>query len=248
MRRVLAALLLSCLLVAPAEANGFVRGTIWPTRADARRADAARERAPKPEHHGFFAFFSSHGADARAAEATPGLPKLAPQPGVLDAVISVREIPEKEEEKLAKQAQRDRTRPLPRVTIQKSQYHPRVMAVAAGTGLEFQNLDRIWHSAFSVSSASRFDLGKLKPGVIETVKLPRPGVINIHCDIHPDEVGFVVITPNHAFTRPDSLGRFTLPKLPPGDYQIEIWHPLRGDHVAQVVVPKHGDATCDLAF
>ncbi len=84
--------------------------------------------------------------------------------------------------------------------------------------------------------------------MIDTVKLARAGVINIHCDIHPDEVGFVVIAPNHAFTRPDSLGHFTLPKLPPGDYQIEIWHPLRGDRVAQVVVPKHGDATCDLAF
>ena len=41
---------------------------------------------------------------------------------------------------------------------------------------------------------------------------------------------------------------WTLPKLPPGEYQVEIWHPLRGNRVVAVTVPKRGDVTCDLAF
>ena len=239
-----------------ARAAGVIHGTIWPTRADAKRAAAGHASAPAVEHHGLFDFLGSPGMDHRAkpdvhpASTRPktGVPEPKPQGGIVDAVVAVRSIPDKVEQKLARQAQRDRARPLPRMIIHHSRYEPRVMAVTAGTELEFQNLDRIWHNAFSVSSASRFDLGKIKPGAIDTVKLARTGVINLHCDIHPDEIGFVVITPNHAQARPDASGRFTLPKLPPGEYQIEIWHPLRGNRVVAVTVPKRGDVACDLAF
>jgi plastocyanin len=170
------------------------------------------------------------------------------QPGVTDAVITVRRIPEATERRLAGQMQRDRRRTNPRMVIQKSRYKPRVMAVAAGNDLEFQNLDRIWHSTFSVSTAQRFDLGKLKPGAVDTVTLARPGVINLHCDIHPEETGFLVVAPNHAYARPDSLGRFELPRLPSGSYEVQIWHPVRGSRERVVVVPSRGDAQCDLAF
>ncbi len=257
MRRRLVGALVMLLAACPsAHAGGVVHGTIWPTRADAKRAAAAHAAEPPKERHGFFDFLGSPGMDRRSkapvqpAAAKPGVtaPEARPQGGIVDAVVAVRAIPDKIEQKLAQQAKRDRTRPLPRMIIHHSHYEPRVMAVTAGTELEFQNLDRIWHNAFSVSSASRFDLGKIKPGTIDTVKLDRTGVINLHCDIHPDEIGFVVITPNHAFARPDGSGRFTLPKLPPGDYEIEIWHPLRGNRVVAVTVPKHGDLTCDLAF
>lgn len=239
-----------------AEAAGVIHGTIWPTRADAKRAAAAHAAAPAEERHGLFDFLGSPGMDRRAkpgvqpASAKPKatVPAPKPQGGVVDAVVAVRAIPDKVEQKLAQQSKRDRTRPLARMTIQKSRYVPRVMAVTAGSEVEFQNLDRIWHNAFSVSSASRFDLGKIKPGTIDTVSFARTGVVNLHCDIHPDEIGFVVITPNHAIARPDESGRFTLPKLPPGEYQIEIWHPLRGNRVLAVTVPKRGDVTCDLAF
>ena len=245
------------LAAAPAaQAAGVIHGTIWPTRAEAKRAAATRASSPAPEHHGLFDFLGSPGMDRRTkpqvqpASAHPktAVPGPKPQGGIGDAVVAVRAIPEKVEAKLAQQAKRDRTRPLARMTIQRSHYVPRVMAVTAGSQIEFQNLDHIWHNAFSVSSASRFDLGKIKPGAIDTVKLARTGVINLHCDIHPDEIGFVVITPNHAVARPDPTGRFTLPKLPPGTYEVEIWHPLRGNRVVAVTVPKRGDVTCDLAF
>lgn len=256
MRRMLVCALLA-LAVAPDARAGVIRGTIWPTREEARLAAVAHAETAPPEPHGLFDFLGSPWMSrsdrpavrpANARPAMPAAPKPRDQADMTDAVVSVRAIPAKLDEHLAYLAQRDRVRPNPRITIHRSRYQPRVMAVAAGTELEFQNLDAIWHNTFSVSSASRFDLGKLRPGVIDTVKLERPGVINLHCDIHPDEIGFVVVTPNHAFTRPDASGRFTLPKLPAGTYQIEIWHPVRGNRVTEVVVPKRGDVTCDLAF
>lgn len=259
---------------AEAHTAGLIRGTIWNSRGEARRAELAREkaRAAKPQARGLFDFLgtpalrktpaapaSASGdrtggaaraggsrGSANASTVKPPVPRL--QPGVTDAVISVRRIPESAERRLAQRVQRDRRRHNPRMVIQKSRYKPRVMAAAAGSDVEFQNLDRIWHSTFSVSSAQPFDLGKLKPGAMDTVTLARPGVINLHCDIHPEETGFLVVVPNHAYARPDSLGRFELPRLPAGSYQVEIWHPLRGVRDAMVVVPSRGDAECDLAF
>jgi len=241
----------------PAGANGVIRGTIWSTRGEAKRADLCEEIEAEnaPKSHGLFDFLGAASLRRKAstvpvvpARAGPRPPRRVKQPGVQDAVISVERIPDVVEHRLALQSQRDRSRPNARMTIHHSRYWPRVMAVAAGSDLEFQNLDRIWHSTFSVSSAMRFDLGKLRPGAIATVALPKPGVINLHCDIHPDESGFVMIAPNHAYARPDSLGQFALPRLPAGAYQIEIWHPLRGARTRQVVVPKRGDVQCNLAF
>lgn len=258
-RALLACAVLLTLSSAAAHATGQIRGTIWSTRGEARRAELAREkaRAAKPQRQsGLFDFLGTPAL--RRTPAVPARAKPAPhavrapvprrQPGVTDAVISVRSIPEATERRLAKQMERDRRRQSPRMVIQKSRYKPRVMAVAAGSDVEFQNLDRIWHSTFSVSTAHRFDIGKLKPGASGTAKLARPGVINLHCDIHPEEAGFLVVTPNHAYARPDSLGRFELPRLPAGSYVVNIWHPLRGTREATVVVPSRGDAECDLAF
>lgn len=243
------------LLSAEARAGGVIHGTIWSSRGEARRATLARERvaAQVPPRRGFFGLFSSPprpGLDAAAASASgvSAMPVPRRQPGITDAVVSIREIPAGFEKRLAQQSARDRSRPYPRIVLSQSRFRPRVLATAVGSNVEFQNLDRIWHSTFSVSSAHRFDLGKLQPGAMDTVRFDAAGVINVHCDIHPDETGFVVVTPNHAIARPDSLGRFTLPRLPPGTYKVDLWHPQRGARESMIVVPKRGEVACDMAF
>jgi len=247
------------LFAAEARADGVIRGTLWTSRADARRAEMAREaeRAARTRTSGHFDFLGTPAlrrtpATPRVApaEAKPGVkaPVARPQPGMTDAVISIRTIPPAAEQRLARQMQRDRRRPNPRIVIRQSRFAPRVMAVAAGTDIEVQNLDRIWHSTFSVSSAGRFDLGKIRPGAIDTVQLARAGTINLHCDIHPDETGFVVVAPNHAYARPDAMGRFSLPRLPAGRYQLQLWHPQRGVRERTIEIPRRGDVACDLAF
>ena len=127
-------------------------------------------------------------------------------------------------------------------------FDPHVLAIAAGDRIAFQNLDRIYHSAFSVSAARCFDLGKRSPGQRDTVTFDRPGVINLHCDIHADMVGYVVVTPNHAFAFPDSSGRYRLPDLPAGTYTIHAVHPLWGDVKRKAEVAKRGGTPLDLGF
>lgn len=138
--------------------------------------------------------------------------------------------------------------PLPRVGERDDRFSPRVLAVPAGTSVEFANRDRLYHSAFSVSGAKRFDLGKAPPGRRDTLEFGRAGVVNLHCEIHPKAVGYVVVTPNRAYATPDASGRFRLPRLPAGRYVLHAWHPRLGELSLPFNVPRRGTVELNPTF
>ena len=231
-------------LAQTAAAAGVIRGTVWVNRKTAALAQ------PRP-------------ADAAvpASNDRPGSPdpifvnaKIAnAQRGIGESVLWLERIPENVDRKLAGGGgwlffRRAPRRPVPRMVQKDLAFIPRVMAVAAGSRVEFMNLDDVYHNVFSVSAAKRFDLGKYPPGRRDTVKFDMPGVINLHCDIHPDQLGYIVVAPNHAYARPDTLGNFTLPKLPPGRYTVHAWHPRLGETKGTVEMPARGNVALDLIF
>lgn len=176
------------------------------------------------------------------------------QPGVGETVVWLESVPDKVEQKLAGahgflffRKPAPPPRPL-RMVQSDERFRPRVLAAVAGQSVAFVNTDRVYHNAFSVSPARRFDVGKHAPGSADTVAFSRPGVVNVHCDIHPQETAFIVVVPNHAVVRPDSTGHFELPKLPEGRYTLHAWSPERGELKRVVNVPRKGDATLDLVY
>jgi plastocyanin len=175
-------------------------------------------------------------------------PVDVPQRGVGEAVVYLDRIPDEVERKLTSTHwwKRKKKSNLPRIVQADLRFSPRVLVAPVGTQVEFANLDRVFHNTFSVSAARRFDLGRYLPGHVDTVTFDRAGVANLHCDIHPQEVGFVVVVPNHAYARPDSLGYFTLPKLSAGDYVVRVWHPRLGDLRRKVTMPRRGNLRLDL--
>jgi len=175
-------------------------------------------------------------------------PVDVPQRGVGDAVVYLDRIPDEVERKLTSTHwwQRKKKPGIPRIVQADLRFSPRILVTPVGTQVEFANLDRVFHNTFSVSAARRFDLGRYLPGHVDTVTFDRAGVANLHCDIHPQEVGFVVVVPNHAYARPDSLGFFTFSKLSAGDYVVRVWHPRFGDLRRKVTVPRRGDLRLDL--
>jgi len=212
--------------VAPA---GNVHGVLWASRAAARRSATPA------------------GAGASRAQ------RIAAQRGVTEAVVWIERIPDTVEQKLTGGGHhwfwQKRAAPhLPCVVQKANAFTPSVLAVPAGGSVEFRNLDHVYHNVFSVSPARRFDVGKNAPGRADTVTFDQPGVVNLHCDIHPAELGFVVVVPNHAFVRPDSLGGFDLPKLPVGTYTVRAWHPRLGETKQTFDVPRRGDVGLQLVL
>ncbi len=175
-----------------------------------------------------------------AAESRPSAHARAdPAPGT-DVVIYVEDIPPKLEKKLARA-------PVSTTIVQRAgRFVPRVLVVVAGATVTFENRDTVYHNAFSPSPARRFDIGKYAPHETRRVTFDRASVVELFCDIDPNETGFLLVAPNHAFTRPDRAGRFALPNLPAGTYRLTLWDPAHGRRTLDVQVPKRGDVVLAL--
>lgn len=70
----------------------------------------------------------------------------------------------------------------------------------------------------------------------------RPGLIIVKCDVHGWMQAFVRVDPHpyHAVT--DRDGRFRIEGIPPGEYELEIWHEKVGATRRSVVV-RSGEET-----
>lgn len=125
---------------------------------------------------------------------------------------------------------------------------PRILPVAVGARVCFRNMDGADQDVYSVSPPKRFTIDGYGPGRSRTVCFDRPGVVELSSRANPGAKGFLLVTPNHAFARPDPVGGFVLPAVPPGRYLISYWHPDFGMRSRTVTLPAHGDLVLDLGF
>jgi plastocyanin len=147
-----------------------------------------------------------------------------------DAVVWVETVPASADSSLAPRGA------APRLAQIGERFVPRVLPIAVGTAVDFPNLDPIYHNVFSLSPVRRFDLGKYARGHSKQVTFPRPGVVNVFCDIHSEMAAWIVVLPHRFFTQPDAQGRFELPPLPPGRYVLKVWHPDVPETRSEVVL------------
>ena len=181
----------------------------------------------------------------------PDRARSGPGTRARDTVVWLEQVPEKTERQLTHKPfrwfrHRRVAPPLPQIVESGRAFEPHVLAIAAGSTLVIRNQDKVWHGAFSVSPTRAFDLGKRAPGKADTLAFDRPGVVALRCDIHPAMSAFVIVTPNHAFTRPDSAGDWRLPDLPAGHYTVHAWQPAKGELRRGVDVPARGDVSLAL--
>lgn len=125
-----------------------------------------------------------------------------------------------------------------RVTMNQAQRHfePEVVAVPVGSTVSFPNSDAIFHNVFSLSEPKPFDLGNYKEGDTRMVTFDRPGSVQVHCHLHANMSGAILVTPNSWVVQPAADGTFTMPPVPPGNYTLVAWHKAAGQFRREVVV------------
>ena len=123
---------------------------------------------------------------------------------------------------------------------------PHVLAVMVGTIVDFPNSDRTYHNVFSLSRAQRFDLGRYAAGRSKSVRMDRPGVVRVFCDIHSHMNAFILVFNHPFFDITDEDGRFTLANVPPGNYTVVGWYEGEARITRPVTVPSIGWAEIDL--
>jgi plastocyanin len=125
---------------------------------------------------------------------------------------------------------------------------PHVLAVAAGTTVDFPNLDRTYHNVFSLSKENRFDLGRYARGYSKSVRFDRPGVVRVFCDIHSHMSAFIVVFGHRFFASTDDQGRYRIEEVPPGTYTLVVWNDGQTRESREVRVPDQGAVEVDFVL
>jgi plastocyanin len=128
---------------------------------------------------------------------------------------------------------------------------PHVLAIVAGTTVDFPNDDSTYHSVFSLSKARPFNLGRYATGRSKAVRFDQPGIVRVFCDIHSHMNAFILVFAHRYFTVTDDDGRYRLPSVPAGSYTLTVWNEtVRGDppRRAIAIAPEGGDIDADFTI
>ena len=135
-----------------------------------------------------------------------------------------------------------KTFPVPKTPVTLDQdgcvYKPHVMGIMVGQTYRILNSDGILHNIHTLPKVNpAFNRGQ--PATVKemTTTFPKPeNVFQVKCDVHPWMSAYIgVFThPFFAVTGPD--GKFSLPNLDAGTYEITAWHERLGTQSASITV------------
>lgn len=123
---------------------------------------------------------------------------------------------------------------------------PYVQVVAAGGRVAFTNSDPFPHNVFSPDNG-RFDMGTVAARSTGMHTFKTAGVYTLLCNLHPNMVGYVVVSPSSYFAKANAKGEFAIKDVPSGTYKITAWAP-RQKPVTEAVTVKEGDVTVSFAL
>ena len=126
------------------------------------------------------------------------------------------------------------------------EYNPHVLAFVAGSTVEILNPDGVLHNVHSYSKKnSSFNKAQPKFKKKMRIKIEKPEVISVKCDVHGWMSGWLFSAENPYFSVTDKSGSFKLTDVPPGDYTVEVWHETLGKQSQKVTVKAKGEAKVD---
>jgi plastocyanin len=141
------------------------------------------------------------------------------------------------------------TEPVPggEVVIQQrgKKFRPELVAVTAGQRVAFPNGDPFFHNVFSPSAARPFDLGQYRPGESRARLFPRPGVIDVYCNIHPQMSATILVLPNRRFARARPDGSFAIDGVPEGRWRLFAYS-RRAERPVAIEVEVKADAVSEV--
>ncbi len=103
-------------------------------------------------------------------------------------------------------------------------FMPHVLAVPVGSKVDFRNEDAIFHNVFSLSKPNDFDTGLYRQGASYSQVFKKAGPVQLLCNIHSSMLGYVYVVDTPYYTQADGSGAFMIKGVPPGEYDLSIWH------------------------
>jgi plastocyanin len=131
----------------------------------------------------------------------------------------------------------------------KCRFSPHVQAASIGQFVLLKNSDPILHTAHALfaNDQPQFNVG-LYPGRTSRKPLIAAGLVKIRCEVHPWMIAYIVVTehPYHAVS--DIYGEYELNDVPPGVYQLKVWHESLGTQEKRIEIKQAGTQKVDFTF
>jgi plastocyanin len=102
----------------------------------------------------------------------------------------------------------------------KKTFVPDLVGVTAGGSVAFPNGDPFLHNVFSQTTERAFDLGSYKQNESRSRSFPKPGVIEVYCNLHPEMSATIVVLPNTRFVVAAADGSFEIKDVPAGTWTV----------------------------
>ena len=133
-----------------------------------------------------------------------------------------------------------REEPRPRMDQRDERFVPHILAIVAGTTVDFPNNDHTYHNVFSLSKTKSFDLGRYAAGRSKSIRFDRPGIVRVFCDIHSHMSAYILVFAHRYFAVTDDEGRYRLENVPPGTWNVVAWNEAAPQESRRAVVPEAG--------
>lgn len=118
------------------------------------------------------------------------------------------------------------------------EYAPHVLAFPAGSTVRVLNPDGVLHNVHvmgKVNPEANKAMPKFKKQ--EDWKVEKPEwPIAVKCDAHPWMHAYWLSMDHPYYAVTDADGKFKIADLPPGDYDVEVWHETLGKSMQKVTV------------
>jgi plastocyanin len=124
---------------------------------------------------------------------------------------------------------------------------PHVLAIAAGTTVDFPNSDNT-HNVFSISKTRSFDLGHYATGRSKSIRFDRPGIVRVFCEIHSHMSAFILVFSHRYFAVTGPDGRYQIGRVPAGRYTLNAWNEGAVRESRQIAVPEGGTVEADFTL
>jgi plastocyanin len=102
---------------------------------------------------------------------------------------------------------------------------PLVTIVPKGGRVSFANSDQTTHQVYSFSAVKQFEITLPRGQKSEPFAFDNAGVAALGCNIHDHMIAYVFVADSPWTAMSGTSGNVTVNDLPPGAYQMQVWHP-----------------------
>ena len=129
-------------------------------------------------------------------------------------------------------------------------YTPAVIALQVGQPLKMRNSDETLHNIHPRPVVNTgFNVGQPRKGMESEKTFEKAeAIFPVSCDVHPWMRTYIAVFDHPFFTVTKDDGRFEIPNLPPGTYEVEAAHPTLKIMTGKVVVKAGAAGVLDLTF